>query len=201
MSQIVYLISKTKQVLFCTLLLHMDKERISLCCVAIASTLSSKMDGKIKRSRRSRSQRDRVRRRDAIDRNDQNRSPSSGSDLGQSPVRNKALCNYGKMTNLHYVRPPRPSRKKRRGSVSQEEDIIDGFAIASFLSLESLEVRTLAYVVVVFWHTFVCLDMIHISRWHLPAWPTSLKISARVMCSWRSYLHCEFISKFIVKVM
>ncbi|XP_013985838.2 autism susceptibility gene 2 protein homolog isoform X2 [Salmo salar] len=118
----------------------MDKERISLCCVAIASTLSSKMDGKIKRSRRSRSQRDRVRRRDAIDRNDQNRSPSSGSDLGQSPVRNKALCNYGKMTNLHYVRPPRPSRKKRRGSVSQEEDIIDGFAIASFLSLESLEV-------------------------------------------------------------
>uniref|UniRef100_A0A8C7D673 Autism susceptibility gene 2 protein-like n=1 Tax=Oncorhynchus kisutch TaxID=8019 RepID=A0A8C7D673_ONCKI len=101
------------------------------------------MDGKIKRRRRSRSQRDRVRRRDAIDRNDQNQSPSSGSDLGQSPVRNKALCNYGKITNLHYVRPPRPSRKKRRGSVSQEEDIIDGFAIASFLSLESLEVRTL----------------------------------------------------------
>lgn len=100
------------------------------------------MDGEIKRSRRSRSQRDRVRRRDAIDRNDQNRSPSSGTDRGQSPFRKNVLCNDGKMTNLHYVRPKRPSRRKRRGSVSQEEDIIDGFAIASFINLESLEVRT-----------------------------------------------------------
>ncbi|KAL0965646.1 hypothetical protein UPYG_G00283920 [Umbra pygmaea] len=98
------------------------------------------MDGKIKRSRRSRSQRDRVRRRDAIDRNDQNRSPSSGSERGQSSVRNTALCNYGKNTNVCYDRPPRPSRRKRRGSVSQE-DIIDGFAIASYLTLDSLEVR------------------------------------------------------------
>ncbi|XP_013993808.1 autism susceptibility gene 2 protein homolog isoform X2 [Salmo salar] len=118
----------------------MDIEHISHCLVVFASSRSYKMDGEIKRSRRSRSQRDRVRRRDAIDRNDQNRSPSSGSDRGQSPFRNKALCNYGKMTNLHYVRPPRPSRRKRRGSVSQEEDIIDGFAIASFLNLDSLEV-------------------------------------------------------------
>ncbi|XP_035638667.1 autism susceptibility gene 2 protein-like isoform X5 [Oncorhynchus keta] len=121
----------------------MDIEHISHCLVVFASSRSYKMDGKIKRSRRSRSQRDRVRRRDAIDRNDQNRSPSSGTDRGQSPFRKKALCNYGKMTNLHYVRPPRPSRRKRRGSVSQEEDIIDGFAIASFINLESLEVKGL----------------------------------------------------------
>ncbi|XP_024286996.1 autism susceptibility gene 2 protein isoform X5 [Oncorhynchus tshawytscha] len=121
----------------------MDIEHISHCLVVFASSRSYKMDGEIKRSRRSRSQRDRVRRRDAIDRNDQNRSPSSGTDRGQSPFRKKALCNYGKMTNLHYVRPPRPSRRKRRGSVSQEEDIIDGFAIASFINLESLEVKGL----------------------------------------------------------
>ncbi|KAK6322115.1 hypothetical protein J4Q44_G00069070 [Coregonus suidteri] len=139
-SQIVVKLCKTKQGLFCTLLLSMDIEHISQCGMVFASPRSSKMEGEIKRSRRSRSQRDRVRRRDVIDRNDQNRSPSSGSDRGQSPFRDKALCNYGKMTNLHYVRPPRPSRRKRRGSVSQEEDIIDGFVIASFLNLDSLEV-------------------------------------------------------------
>ncbi|XP_046900299.1 autism susceptibility gene 2 protein homolog isoform X2 [Hypomesus transpacificus] len=96
------------------------------------------MDGKIKRSRRSRSQRDRVRRKDAID-NVQNRSPSSGSDRGQSPFGNKALRNDGKHTNLHHDRPTRPLRKKRRGSGCHEEDIIDGFAISSFLSLDNLE--------------------------------------------------------------
>ena len=102
------------------------------------------MDGKIKRSRRSRSQRDRVRRKDAID-NVQNRSPSSGSDRGQSPFGNKALRNDGKHTNLHHDRPTRPLRKKRRGSGCHEEDIIDGFAISSFLSLDNLEVSHLVF--------------------------------------------------------
>lgn len=120
-----------------TLLFHINR----IAYISLSSCAPcSKMDGKLKHSRRSRSQRDRVRRRDAID-NAQNRSPSSGSDRRQSPAMNKALRNYGKCTHLQYVRPPRPSRRKRRGSVSQEEDIIDGFAIASFLSLDQLEVR------------------------------------------------------------
>lgn len=100
------------------------------------------MDGKIKRSRRSRSQRDRVRRKDAID-NVQNRSPSSGSDRGQSSLGSKAMRNNGTHSDLHHDRHPRPPRKKIRGSRCQEEDIIDGFAIASFLSLDNLEVRWL----------------------------------------------------------
>lgn len=37
---------------------------------------------------------------------------------------------------------PKPPRRKRRESSSPEEDIIDGFAMASFVTLEALEVRT-----------------------------------------------------------
>ncbi|XP_078451320.1 uncharacterized protein LOC144719337 [Lampetra planeri] len=40
---------------------------------------------------------------------------------------------------------PRPPRRRRRDSVSsQDEDIIDGFAIASFTTLQALEVRAAA---------------------------------------------------------
>lgn len=35
----------------------------------------------------------------------------------------------------------KPPRRRKRESVSCEEDIIDGFAIASFVSLEALEVN------------------------------------------------------------
>ena len=35
----------------------------------------------------------------------------------------------------------RKAQRKRRGSTSPEEDIIDGFAISSYPSLEALEVR------------------------------------------------------------
>ncbi|XP_061585740.1 fibrosin-1-like protein [Cololabis saira] len=41
------------------------------------------------------------------------------------------------------ARAPRPPRRKRRESSSQEEDIIDGFAIASFISLDRLEAQPL----------------------------------------------------------
>lgn len=35
---------------------------------------------------------------------------------------------------------PRPPRRKRKESTSAEEDIIDGFSITGFVSLEALEV-------------------------------------------------------------
>ncbi|XP_023679137.1 fibrosin-1-like protein isoform X4 [Paramormyrops kingsleyae] len=92
------------------------------------------MDGKLK-TRRSRSQRDRVRRRDA-----RNRSPSSCSDGERSPARDHASSQDRQKPNMTpSARATRPPRRKRRGSCSQEEDIIDGFAITSFVSLDSLE--------------------------------------------------------------
>lgn len=36
---------------------------------------------------------------------------------------------------------PRPPRRKRKESTSAEEDIIDGFSITGFVTLEALEVR------------------------------------------------------------
>lgn len=36
---------------------------------------------------------------------------------------------------------PKPPRRKRKESSSAEEDIIDGFAMSSFVTLEALEVR------------------------------------------------------------
>ncbi|XP_035234968.1 fibrosin-1-like protein isoform X2 [Anguilla anguilla] len=98
------------------------------------------MDGKLKQSRRSRSQRERVRRREAAGRDARNQSPSSCSDREQSPSRDHASQNGKKAPNsAPSSRAPRPTRRKRRESSSQEEDIIDGFAIASFASLDCLE--------------------------------------------------------------
>uniref|UniRef100_H3AL50 Fibrosin like 1 n=1 Tax=Latimeria chalumnae TaxID=7897 RepID=H3AL50_LATCH len=80
--------------------------------------------GGFRQSRRSRSQRDRDRRR----RSGEARlfSPSSGSERegpGTAPSSSR----------------PRPPRRRKRESSSCEEDLIDGFAIASFISLEALE--------------------------------------------------------------
>ncbi|OCT95102.1 hypothetical protein XELAEV_18012785mg [Xenopus laevis] len=36
---------------------------------------------------------------------------------------------------------PKPPRRKRKESSSAEEDIIDGFAVTSFVTFEALEVR------------------------------------------------------------
>lgn len=103
-----------------------------------------KMDGKLKQSRRSRSQRERGRRRDSAGRDARNQSPSSCSDREQTPGKDHTSQNGKKASHSHSTssaRAPRPPRRKRRESSSQEEDIIDGFAIASFVSLECLEVR------------------------------------------------------------
>ncbi|XP_059407267.1 autism susceptibility gene 2 protein homolog isoform X8 [Carassius carassius] len=91
------------------------------------------MEGKVKQSRRSRSQRERGRKREARAGEAQNRSPSSGSERERSPGKNAPP------RSTPSSKTPRPPRRKRRESGSQEEDIIDGFAIASFISLDRLE--------------------------------------------------------------
>ncbi|XP_029619166.1 fibrosin-1-like protein isoform X2 [Salmo trutta] len=100
------------------------------------------MDGKLKQSRRSRSKRERVRRREAVGRDARSPNPSSCSDREQSPGRDLASQNGKKVSHSTPSRASRPPRRKRRESSSQEEDIIDGFAIASFVSLDCLEKKT-----------------------------------------------------------
>ncbi|CAM2103100.1 unnamed protein product [Caretta caretta] len=98
------------------------------------------MDGKIRQSRRSRSQRDRVRRREANARDPRNQSPSSASEKEQSPGKENTSQNCTNPPNqASTARNVRPPRRRRRESSSQEEDLIDGFAIASFNTLEALE--------------------------------------------------------------
>nr|XP_055054566.1 autism susceptibility gene 2 protein isoform X10 [Misgurnus anguillicaudatus] len=91
------------------------------------------MEGKVKQSRRSRSLRERGRKREADAGETRGRSPSSGSERERSPGKNAPP------RSTSSSRAPRPTRRKRRESGSQEEDIIDGFAIASFDSLDRLE--------------------------------------------------------------
>ncbi|XP_065106899.1 fibrosin-1-like protein isoform X8 [Paramisgurnus dabryanus] len=91
------------------------------------------MEGKVKQSRRSRSLRERGRKRKADAGETRGRSPSSGSERERSPGKNAPP------RSTSSSRAPRPTRRKRRESGSQEEDIIDGFAIASFVTLDRLE--------------------------------------------------------------
>ncbi|XP_072096928.1 autism susceptibility gene 2 protein isoform X7 [Mobula birostris] len=93
----------------------------------------------LKQSRRSRSHRDRARRREAASRRGggggRPHSPSSGSERDEKPSPGQAPASAAPPSS----RCCRPPRRKRRASSSQEEDIIDGFAIASFTTLEALE--------------------------------------------------------------
>eukprot|EP00064_Thunnus_orientalis_P010918 superscaffoldBa00001523_g10947 len=106
------------------------------------------MDGKLKQGRRCRSKRERVRRlREAGSRDARSPDPNSScSDReGHSPGRDTASLPGKKAPHpAAAARAPRPPRRKRRESSSQEEDIIDGFAIASFISLDRLESPRLA---------------------------------------------------------
>ncbi|XP_040050930.2 fibrosin-like 1 isoform X35 [Gasterosteus aculeatus] len=105
------------------------------------------MDGALKPGRRCRTKRERVRRLREAGSRDARRSPdpnSSCSDReGHSPGRDAASLPGKKAPRpAAPARAPRPPRRKRRESSSQEEDIIDGFAIASFISLDRLEKKT-----------------------------------------------------------
>ncbi|XP_075960405.1 fibrosin-1-like protein isoform X5 [Anarhichas minor] len=101
------------------------------------------MDGKLKPGRRCRTKRERVRRlREAGSRDARSPDPNSScSDReGHSPGRDAASLPGKKAPHpAAAARAPRPPRRKRRESSSQEEDIIDGFAMASFISLDRLE--------------------------------------------------------------
>lgn len=92
----------------------------------------------LRHNRRSRSQRDRERRRRRVDLADA-MSLSSGSDR-ETRGTNSVLGPGGRECRPGYGRH-RPPRRRKRESVSCEEDIIDGFAIASFISMEALEVK------------------------------------------------------------
>ncbi|XP_010769469.1 autism susceptibility gene 2 protein [Notothenia coriiceps] len=91
-----------------------------------------------RQSRRSRSQRDRERRRRRVNLAEERAtSLSSGSDR-EACGTNTVLGPGGRECRPGFGRH-RPPRRRKRESVSCEEDIIDGFAIASFVSLEALE--------------------------------------------------------------
>ncbi|XP_026206418.1 autism susceptibility gene 2 protein homolog isoform X2 [Anabas testudineus] len=91
-----------------------------------------------RQSRRSRSQRDRERRRRRVDLAvERATSLSSGSDQ-EACGTNSVLGPGGRECRPGFGRH-RPPRRRKRESVSCEEDIIDGFAIASFISVEALE--------------------------------------------------------------
>lgn len=66
-------------------------------------------------------------------------SLSSGSDQERACGTNGAR-GLGRREGRPGYGRHRPPRRRKRESVSCEEDIIDGFAIASFISLEALEV-------------------------------------------------------------
>lgn len=96
----------------------------------------------LRKKRRSRSQRDRERRsRGGLGAGaaggggaGRPRAPSLASSSGSDKEDN------GKPPSSAPSRP-RPPRRKRRESTSAEEDIIDGFAMTSFVTFEALEVR------------------------------------------------------------
>lgn len=94
------------------------------------------MEAKVRQSRRSRAQRDRGRRREAA-RDARDQSASSGDEPEPGPGKENACLPRPPQSRAAAARPP---RRRRRESSSQEEEVIDGFAIASFSTLEALEV-------------------------------------------------------------
>ncbi|XP_062037859.1 fibrosin-1-like protein isoform X3 [Lepus europaeus] len=94
------------------------------------------MEAASRPGRRSRAQRDRGRRRESA----RAHSPSSGDE--PEPGRGKenaGLRGAPARAAAPAPRAARPPRRRRRESSSQEEEVIDGFAIASFSTLEALE--------------------------------------------------------------
>lgn len=105
-----------------------------------------------RKKRRSRSQRDRERRlQGGLQGAAGGGNGAAGVAAGGAPRRTRPpsvlsssgseLENNGKPPLPPSARP-RPPRRKRRESSSPEEDIIDGFAMASFVTLEALEVSS-----------------------------------------------------------
>lgn len=108
-------------------------------CARGARFVAVQMDGPrcsgLRRSRRSRTQRNR-------DRKAKGGSGGGGGGGGGSSrtLSSSGSDREGKTKNPASSRP-RPPRRRRKDSTSGEEDLIDGFGIASFVTLEALEVR------------------------------------------------------------
>lgn len=100
-----------------------------------------------RQSRRSRSQRDRERRRRRVDLAEERATSLSSGSERETCGTNAVLGPGGRVCRPGFGRH-RPPRRRKKESVSCEEDIIDGFAIASFITLEALEVNVLRFCVV-----------------------------------------------------
>ncbi|KAF7664971.1 hypothetical protein LDENG_00158820 [Lucifuga dentata] len=91
-----------------------------------------------RQSRRSRSQRDRERRRGRVDLGEERATSLSSGSERETCGTNAVLGPGGRECRPGFGRH-KPPRRRKKESVSCEEDIIDGFAIASFITLEALE--------------------------------------------------------------
>nr|AAI51032.1 Auts2 protein [Mus musculus]AAI51048.1 Auts2 protein [Mus musculus]BAC34980.1 unnamed protein product [Mus musculus] len=94
----------------------------------------------LRKKRRSRSQRDRERRSRA------GLGTGAAGGIGAGRTRAPSLASSSGSDKEDNGKPPssapsrpRPPRRKRRESTSAEEDIIDGFAMTSFVTFEALE--------------------------------------------------------------
>lgn len=92
----------------------------------------------IRKKRKSRSERDRERRSGGVVR--------SGNHVRGAAMHFSSDSDGEDSTNAASSSSrPRPPRRKRKESTSAEEDIIDGFSISGFMTLEALEVGGLIY--------------------------------------------------------
>lgn len=92
----------------------------------------------IRKKRKSRSERDRDRRSGGVAR--------SGNHMRGAAMNFSSDSDGEDSTNAASSSSrPRPPRRKRKESTSAEEDIIDGFSISGFMTLEALEVGCLIY--------------------------------------------------------
>ena len=94
-----------------------------------ACEMDASRSGGLRKKRRSRSERDRERRSQGLRNNHVRASVLRfSSDSEREETRNPSSSR------------PRPPRRKRKESTSAEEDVIDGFSISGFMTLEALQV-------------------------------------------------------------
>lgn len=98
---------------------------------------SEEMDGPrssgLRKKRKSKSERDRGRRSNGTRNNNHVRGGSVGIRFSSDSEREERVRNP-------FSSRPKPPRRKRKESTSAEEDIIDGFSISGFMTLEALDV-------------------------------------------------------------
>ncbi|CAB1352521.1 unnamed protein product [Coregonus sp. 'balchen'] len=86
----------------------------------------------LRKKRKSKSERDRGRRSNGTRNNNNVRGGSVGLCFSSDSEREERGRNP-------FSSRPRPPRRKRKESTSAEEDIIDGFSISGFMTLEALD--------------------------------------------------------------